>query len=166
MGRDFLPASLEDVGLSPGPLLKLNDALDAGTYDIRSLLIVRDCKIVFERYKDGIGREHNHTIYSVTKSITATLVGALLMQGKLKSVDVTISELMSKPWWLPADDWKKAQRITLKNVMQMSSGLTYKHDPAGHPIYALNADRFAMALSPEFIAEPGVRFNYSDAMCR
>ncbi|MSQ73656.1 MAG: class C beta-lactamase-related serine hydrolase [Betaproteobacteria bacterium] len=162
VGRDFLPASLEDVRLSPGPLLKLNDALDAGTYDIRSLLIVRDCKIVFERYKDGIGREHNHTIYSVTKSITATLVGALLMQGKLKSVDLTLSELMSKPWWLPADDWKKAQRITLRNVMQMSSGLTYKHDPAGHPIYALNADRFAMALSPEFIAEPGIRFNYSD----
>ena len=162
VGKDFLPASPADVGLSPDRLLKLNDALDAGTYDIRSLLIVRDCKLVFERYKDGIGREHNQTIYSVTKSITATLVGALLTQGKLKSVDVTISDLMSKPWSLREDDWKKAQCITLRNVMQMSSGLAYKHDPARHPIYALNLDRFATALSPEFIAEPGTRFNYSD----
>ena len=98
VGKDFPTASPADVGLSADLLLKLNDALDAGTFDIRSLLIVRDCKLIFERYKDGIGREHNHTIYSVTKSITATLVGALLMQGKLKSVDVTISDLMSKPW--------------------------------------------------------------------
>lgn len=162
VGKDFPFPSAAHVGLSSKPLLKLNDALDAATYDIRSLLIVRDCKIVFERYKDGIGREHNHAIYSVTKSITATLVGALLAQGKLKSVDVTLSELMSKPSWLHEDDWKKAQRITLKSVMQMSSGLAYKHDPARHPIYALSADRFAMALSPELIAEPGTRFNYSD----
>lgn len=162
VGKDFPSAPAAEVGLSAEPLLKLNDALDAATHDIRSLLIVRDCKLVFERYKDGIEREHNHAIYSVTKSITATLVGALLAQGKLKSVDVTISELMSKPSWLREDDWKKAQRITLKSVMQMSSGLAYKHDPARHPIYALSADRFAMALSPELMAEPGTRFNYSD----
>ena len=161
VGKDFLSASPADIRL-PDPLLKLNEALDAGTYDIRSLLMVRDCALVFERYKDGIERDHNHTIYSVTKSITATLVGALLLQGKLKSVDINISELMSKPWSLREDDWKKAQRITLRNVMQMSSGLAYKHDPAGHPIYAVNADRFAIALTPELIAEPGTRFTYSD----
>jgi CubicO group peptidase (beta-lactamase class C family) len=162
VGEDFPSAALAEVGLSAEPLLKLNEAIDAGTHDVRALLVVRDCKLVFERYKDGIGRQHNQTIYSVTKSVTATLVGSLLMQGKLKSVDVTIAELVSRPWGLGDEDWKKAQRITLKHVMQMSSGLAYKHNPAGHPIYSLGADRFRVALSPELIAEPGTRFNYSD----
>lgn len=161
VGKDLSSASPVDVGLPSEQLLKLNQVLDVGKHDVRSLLIVRDCKIVFERYKVGIGREHNHTIYSVTKSITATLVGALLNQGKLRTIEAPISELVSKPWSYPEHNWKKTQRITLKNAMQMSSGLTYKHDPAGHPIYA-ERDRFAFALSPEFIAEPGTRFNYSD----
>jgi CubicO group peptidase (beta-lactamase class C family) len=151
-----------EAGLSVGVLLKLNKALDDGTHDIRSLLIVRDCKLVFERYREGIGREHNHTIYSVTKSVAATLVGALLQQGKLRSVDVPIAEVVSKPRWLRESDWKKAERITLKNVMQMSSGLTYKHDQVNNPIYSLSADRLAVALSPELVADPGTRFQYSD----
>ena len=89
VGKDFPAASLAEVGMSAGPLLALNEKLEAGTHDIRSLLIVRDCKLVFERYMDGIGREHNHTVYSVTKSVTSTLVGSLLMQGKLKSTGPT-----------------------------------------------------------------------------
>lgn len=162
VGKDFPLARSPEVGLSAENLLKLSDALDTGKFDIRSLLIVRDCKLVFERYKEGIGREHNHTLYSVTKSITATLVGNLLQQGKLKSVDVFISDVISKPWWLGESDWTKAQRITLRNVMQMSSGLAYRHDPTNNPIYRLDSDRFALALSPQLIAEPGTRFYYSD----
>lgn len=148
--------------MSADVLLKLNTLLDEGTYDVRSLLIVRDCKLVFERYGSGIGRDHNHTIYSVTKSITATLVGNLLLEGKLKSVDVPIASVVSKPFWFRDGDWKKAERITLKNAMQMSSGLAYMHDPVNNPIYNLQADRFAVALAPDQVAEPGTRFQYSD----
>ena len=57
--------------------------------------------------------------------------------------------------------WEKAQRITLRNVMQMSSGLEYKHDPTGNAIYWA-ADRFATALEPNLVAPPGTRFQYSD----
>ncbi len=162
VGKDFLPASPAEVGLSPEVLLRLNRELDEGLHDIRSLLIVRDCKLVFERYREGIGRDHNHTIYSVTKSIAATLVGALLLQGKLKSIDVSVSEVVSKPWWFRENDWKKAERITLKNVMQMSSGLVHKFDPGNNLIYASSVDRFAVALSSKFEAEPGTRYQYSD----
>jgi len=101
-------------------------------------------------------------MYSVTKSVTATLVGALLYQQTLRSIDLPVAELMQKPGSISRDDWKKAQRITLRHVMQMSSGLAYENNPTGHPIYKLSQDRFAVALSPELIAEPGTRFNYSD----
>jgi CubicO group peptidase (beta-lactamase class C family) len=84
------------------------------------------------------------------------------VQGKLKSIDVPVSEVISRPSSFREDDWSKARRISLKNVMQMSSGLAYKHDPSNHPIYSLSVDRFAVALSPEFVAEPGARYQYSD----
>jgi CubicO group peptidase (beta-lactamase class C family) len=164
IGKDFPPAVPAEVGLSSERLLRLNQSLDAGTYEIRSLLVLRDCKLILERYKTGLNREHNHTLYSVTKSVAATLVGSLLHQGKLRSIDVPISELISKPLFFSGKDWEKTKRISLKNVMQMASGLAYHHNVAGrNPLYALETDRLAMALSSDFVAEPGTRFNYSDA---
>ncbi|MBI3513282.1 MAG: serine hydrolase [Proteobacteria bacterium] len=162
VGRDFASASVADVGMAAAPLVRLNEALDDGKYDVRSLLILRDCKLVFERYKDGVGRQHNHSVYSVTKSVSSTLVGVLLHQGTLKTVDAPIAQLMAKPRLFSSGDWAKGERITLSQVMHMSSGLAYKHDPAKHPIYALQQDRLAVALSPELVAKPGTRFNYSD----
>lgn len=162
VGRDFPAAAPSEPGLSPQRLTQLNEALDAGKHDIRALLVLRHCRIAFERYKDGVSREHNHAVYSVTKSVSATLAGILLHEGKLRSLDAPVATLISKPFFMSQDTWKKAERITFKNVMQMSTGLAYKHDPTGHPIYASNVDRFAVALSPEFAADPGTRFNYSD----
>ncbi len=162
INRNFPSASPGDVGLSAERLLRLNEFLEAGTYDVRGLLILRNCKLVFERYKEGVARDDNHTMYSVTKSISATLVGELLYRGTLTSIDATIADLVPKPRQLSQDDWAKAQRMTLKNVMQMSSGITYTHDPVNNPIYALDTDRLALALSPRLVAEPGTRFNYSD----
>src|SRR5258708_22389932 len=87
IGRDFPVGSPSKVGLSAERLLHLNDALEAGKFDIRGLLILRECQLVFERYKEGIDRQYNHSVYSVTKSFSSTLVGALLHQVQLRSVD-------------------------------------------------------------------------------
>jgi CubicO group peptidase (beta-lactamase class C family) len=162
VGRDFAGTGAAETGIALQRLVQLNEALDAAKHDIRALLIVRNCRLVLERYKDGISREHNHAVYSVTKSVSATLAGALLYQGKFKSVDLPVAGLMTKPWFMSAETWQKAERITFRNVMQMSTGLAYKHDPTGHPIYANNVDRFSVALTPPLIATPGTVFNYSD----
>ena len=37
--------------------------------DIRSLVIVKDGKIVFERYSDGLTRDKNYELYSITKAV-------------------------------------------------------------------------------------------------
>lgn len=162
VARDFATASTAEASMSPRRLIRLNEALDLAKYDIRALLIVRNCRLVFERYKDGVGREHNHAVYSVTKSVSATLAGALLHQDKFKSVDTPVAGLMAKPWFMSQETWSKAERITFQNVMQMSTGLAYKHDASNNPIYPSNVDRFSIALSPDFVAKPGAVFNYSD----
>lgn len=108
VGKDLSPASPVDVALPSRQLLKLNQALDAGKHDIRSLLIVRDCRIVFERCKAGIGREHNHTLYSATKSITAGRAGLSLKQG---------ARMRSRRQSLPVAGWA----IALAGSMLLSS---------------------------------------------
>lgn len=162
VGRDFSSAP-QDVGDLAAPLIKLNEALDAGKYDMRSLLVLRDCKLVFERYRADIDRSYNHTLYSVTKSFSATLVGALLHSGKLKTLDAPVSDFLPKPITVRAADWTENSRLTLRNVMQMASGLDFRQMVGSNPIYLLSTDRFAMAVNTRLIATPGTKFNYSDA---
>lgn len=153
--------SAEDI--SSERLAALLSSLDEARYDVRALLIMRDCKIVLERYRYDLGRQYNHAMYSVTKSISSTLVGALMYQGKIKNIDTPVSSLISRPSGLNREEWNNAEKITLKNFMQMASGFDYKHDPVGNPIYDPRQDRVALAIGQKFIAEPGIRFNYSDA---
>lgn len=162
VGRDF-EAAPQEAGTLAAPLLKLNEALDAAKYDIRSLLVLRDCKLLFERYRADIGREHNQTLYSVTKSFAATIVGALLHSGKLATLDAPIADFMQKPASVRGDAWTENSRVTLRNVMQMASGFDFRQAVGSNPIYLLNTDRFAYALNTRLIAPPGTKFNYSDA---
>lgn len=163
IGEDIGSAAPSAVGVSSERLIALLRRLDDAKYDVRSLMIMRDCQIVMERYKTGIGRNHNHAVYSVTKSISSTLVGALLYQEKLKNIDTPITALIERPSGLRGDGWNKLDNITLKNVMQMSSGFDYKHDPSSNPIYDARQDRIGAVVSQNIIAAPGTRFNYSDA---
>ena len=39
--------------------------------DVRSLLIVKDGKLVFERYSSGLTRDDNYELYSITKGVTS-----------------------------------------------------------------------------------------------
>ena len=84
VGVDFDSAHISTVGMTAEPLIRLNEYLDKEQHEIRALLILKDCRLVFERYNDGLSRSHNHTVYSVTKSVVSTLVGALIYQGRLK----------------------------------------------------------------------------------
>lgn len=56
-------------------------------YNVSGLMVVKDGKVLLERY--GLGRkpEDRWISFSVTKSITSTLVGAAVKDGKIKSVD-------------------------------------------------------------------------------
>lgn len=162
VGRDFVAASPAEAGLSATRLLQLTEALDAGAYDLRGLLVLRDCRLVYERYKSSVRRDFNHAVYSVTKSVTSTLAGALLHQGRLPGLDLAAAAIVPRPEQIDDAAWAKAGRITLRHVMQMASGLDYSHDPTRNPIYSLRIDRFAHALQPDPVAAPGTRFLYSD----
>jgi CubicO group peptidase (beta-lactamase class C family) len=144
-----------------GRLAEAIKSLRGKDRDIHALVVLRNCKLVVELYAENVTRDHNHALYSVTKSILATLIGVLLKIGRLSSLDVSVADIVAASTNLEADKLEKARRIRLKDVMSMASGLEYLSDPADHPIYGA-ADRFQFALGPALVHEPGKRYNYSD----
>ena len=128
-----------------GRLAEAIKSLRGKDRDIHALVVLRNCKVVVELYAEKVTRDHNHALYSVTKSILATLVGVLLKSGRLSSLDVSVADIVAASTKLEADKLEKARRIRLKDVMSMASGLEYHSDPTSHPIYGA-ADRFQFAL--------------------
>ncbi len=158
---DIAAAPPEQVGMRSGRLAEAIKSLRGKDRDIHALVVLRNCRTVMELYAESVTRDHNHAVYSVTKSILATLIGALLRSGSLSSLNVSVADIVASSMKLDAAKLEKARRIRLKDVMSMASGLEYYENPTSHPIYGAS-DRFQFALGPALLHDPGKRYNYSN----
>ena len=71
-----LPAALpESVGVDSTPLIRMSEWIRKDKLDVRSFLVVKDGKLIFERYGGGLDRAYNYELYSVTKTITSLVFG-------------------------------------------------------------------------------------------
>jgi len=61
---------------------------------VRSLLVARNGSLVFERYYNGGGPQLANNLHSVTKGLTALIVGAAVQDGSIPSVDTSIADLL------------------------------------------------------------------------
>ena len=87
--------------------------------DIKSVVVIKDGKILMEEYFNGANRNSLHDTRSVGKSFASTLMGIAIKDGYIKSETQTLKEFY---------DLKKNQNysslkdsITLKNLLTMSS---------------------------------------------
>src|SRR5262245_34832113 len=117
---DLTAAAPEEVGMRSGRLADAIRSLRSNDRDIHGLVVLRHCKMVVELYAENVTREHNHALYSVTKSVVATLFGVLLRHGKLPSLDMPVAEIVTATTELDADKLEKARRIRIRDVMSMS----------------------------------------------
>ncbi|MBN8859752.1 MAG: serine hydrolase [Sphingobacteriales bacterium] len=122
----------------------------------RALLVVYDGQIVAEQYAPGFDMYTPLQGWSISKSITAALTGILVKQGKL---DLNASGLL--PQWQHSD---KAD-ITLRELLQQTSGIRYREDYSG-PSEATtmlfkkgDMSGYIAGLPMEYT--PGTVFNYS-----
>lgn len=138
---------------------------DTPEQDTLSLLIVHNGRIIHERYAPGIDRDTRTRTWSTAKSIAVTLIGILVDQGRMKRQQKLDFD------WLPevsdAEDDPR-DRITLTNVLRMSSGL-YPVDSFGMEYatgsglaYWAGASSVEGALSRGLIREPGEFWDYEN----
>jgi CubicO group peptidase (beta-lactamase class C family) len=112
--------------LPQGAPLKLPldvDAYMAGQHSA-ALLVVHDGKLRLERYGLGFDANGRWTSFSVAKSFTATLVGAAIRDGYIKSMDDKVSTYIPQMKGSAYDD------VTIRQLLTMTSGVRWNEDYA------------------------------------
>jgi CubicO group peptidase (beta-lactamase class C family) len=125
----------------------------------RAVVVVHRGKILAERYAAGFGPETPQIGWSMTKTVTAALVGVLVGEGKLS---LASDHLL--PQWTAAGDARAA--ITLDEMLRMTSGLAFDEtygDPLSDVTRMLlqTGDGSAYAADKPLEAAPGTRWHYS-----
>jgi len=158
---DLPSAWPESVGVDSKPLIQLSEWIRKEKLDVRSFLVVKDGKLIYERYGKGLTREHNYELYSITKNVTALAAGVLVDEGRTR-LDEKVAPVLAKA----RPDLKAAfadkQAIELRHVLSMSTGLVYNFKPTDDPIYYGAPDRLKLAAETSPQRTPGSGFDYTD----
>ncbi|MBM9502764.1 serine hydrolase [Leptospira sp. 201903071] len=157
----FPVALPEETSLDSIPLVRLSKSIREEGIEVRSLLIVKDGKIVMERYAGGVTRNHNHSVYSVTKTVTSTLLGILNLEGILKNVDEPVMNSLRSLGNLPFPLLEGKESLRLRDVLHMASGMRWSEFSERDDIRTAE-DPLVIALLPEVKDKPGTKFDYSN----
>lgn len=135
---------------------------DPALSETRALIVMQNGKRIYERYAPGYGPGNRFISWSMAKSITSTLVGDLVADGKLE-LDLPAPV---PAWRATANDPRAA--ITLRQLLNMSSGLKHvESDPpeladTNRALFAdKSADIVAHAVAAPLESKPGTVFQYS-----
>jgi CubicO group peptidase (beta-lactamase class C family) len=128
---------------------------------IHAFLVVRHGKLVLERYGKDRGRqlgpEDMHELHSVTKTLTAALVGLAIADGKIASVKARALD------WFPGDGIAEREAkagMTVEDLLTMRSGLRYD-EGASEGLFREATCAAEAVLAEPLLFDPGKRWSYS-----
>lgn len=171
-----VPASPNPLPLerASGPLPPVTFTYQNKPYDlerylvsnrIAALLVLKDGRVVLERYRFGNTERTRWMSMSIAKSITSTLVGAAIKQGYIRSLSDSVTR------YVPALAGSAYDGVTVRDVLMMASGVRWNEtysDPKSDRRRLLEAQisqvpGSALALMKILprAAEPGTRNNYN-----
>lgn len=87
--------------------------------DTTAFVVIRDGTVLYEKYFNGSQRDAVHVSFSVAKSFLSTLIGIAIDEGHIRSVNDPIVE------YLPEMRGKGLEAMTIRHLLNMSSGITY-----------------------------------------
>ncbi|MBE0688754.1 MAG: serine hydrolase [Anaerolineae bacterium] len=149
----------EEVGLDGDRLAAGEAVIDQDLPYLRSVSIVRHGCIAYERYFGGADADTLFNGFSVTKSVTGTLIGMAIDEGYIASVNDPIGDYLT----LPEDD--PHRQITIAYLLKMLSGIDWDESSAADIGGMLEAtrDEVAYILGLPLTQRPGTHWNYSTA---
>ncbi len=150
-----LPAGVDQAALDAAVAVAFG-APDAQAR-VRSIVVVHGGSIVYERYHPLDGPDVVMSSFSVAKSFTSALVGMLIADGVM-----SLDEHPPRPEWQAPGDPRQA--ITLREMLQMSSGLEWTEEFTPDSLLAqmISAeDAAALMAAQPLESEPGSTWEYS-----
>ena len=153
-GDEWTTVDPADAGFDPAGLDRLAARAEAAGSDC--LVVTRDGEVVDERYWQGVTADAPREAFSVTKSITSTLVGIAQDEGDL---DVTGAAADHIPAWQGTD----AAAVTIENLLSNDSGRHWDFgtDYRGMAINAADKTAFAIGLAQD--DAPGEVWAYNNS---
>jgi CubicO group peptidase (beta-lactamase class C family) len=153
-GTGPLPRSAPEAqGVSSAAVLDFVNTLDQ-IEGMHGLVIVRHGRVIAEGWWKPYDAEHQHVLYSLSKSFTSTAVGLAVKEGRLSIDDLVLKYFPNDAPAEPSDNLK-AMRV--RDLLMMSTG--HQDEPPITPD----------EISPKsFLAQPvpylpGIHFKYNTA---
>ncbi|WP_026619070.1 CubicO group peptidase (beta-lactamase class C family) [Ensifer sp. WSM1721] len=123
---------------------------------MRAVVVIRNGRLVSETYAAGFDRDTPLLGWSMTKSVTAAIIGRRIAEGRM---DLAQADLVP--------EWKRDERarIKLADLLAMQSGLAFNEDygdvtDVTRMLY-LESDMAGFVASKPLEAAPGTTFSYS-----
>jgi CubicO group peptidase (beta-lactamase class C family) len=189
--REWRTTSPHDAGLDQQALEALDKDVAAGKYGyVDGILLIRHGRIAFERHyahdydqlfagKGPPGlynyydpewhpfykRSRQHTMQSVSKSVTSALIGIAIDRGEIPDVNVKVLPYFSS-FRIQPDE--RRDRMTLWDVLTMTTGIRWDEFTATYTNQQNNCaqmeatdDWIQYVLDQPMAAEPGSTFVYN-----
>ncbi len=153
-GAEWETTDASAAGLDPEIIDQVAEvAVDS---DSNCLLVVRDGKIVDERYWNGTDQDSVQEVFSASKSFTSTLVGIAADNDALEITD-------------PASDyieqWQDtpSETVTIENLLSNDSGREQTIQTDYIQMAAVAKDKTGYSINLGQDAEPGTEWVYNNA---
>ena len=115
-----------------------------------ALIVVKDGRIVTELYRNRSSAATRFIGWSMTKTLTSTLVGLALRDGLITSLDDPLTR------YLPELAKGGYAGVTIRQTLQMKSGVDYEEHYDGSPGLASDNHEFALMQNTRRFVEPAL----------
>jgi CubicO group peptidase (beta-lactamase class C family) len=145
----------ETEGVSSTAIIQFLDAAAKSKTEFHSFMLLRHGKVIAEGWWNPYRADLKHTLYSCSKSFTATAVGFAVTEKKVSLNDKVISFF---PNDLPDTVSAYLSELTVKDVLMMSDG--QEPDPT-FAVASKDTNWIKGFLSTPILHEPGTQFLYN-----
>lgn len=129
---------------------------------VAGLLVIKDGRILYERYGLGNDEESRWISYSVAKSVVSMLIGAAIQDGYIESVEEKVTD------YLPRLKGSAYDETSIADLLQMASGVQWNEDYADPESDVATApwdtvELYEFLRNKPRLAGAGEKFNYNTA---
>lgn len=142
----------EEVGVSSKEVQAYIDHCMELNKHLHSIMVIRHGKVACEVYREPYGPNHNHMMYSVSKSFCATAIGLAIEEGYMK-LETKFLDIFPEARRTPTDEY--LEKLTVEDLLSMRSGLSVT------PFMDKTKESwFDSVINSAWASEPGTEFAY------
>lgn len=147
----------ESMGLDSSAILAFVAAAEKSGCDLHSFMLLRHGKVLAEGWWAPYARELPHTLFSLSKSFTATAIGLAVAEGLLALDDPVISFFEDQ---MPTRVSKRWPQVRVRHLLSMSTG--HEKDTMEHIWRHRRRNWIKGILEQAIKREPGTHFVYNN----